>query len=100
MMLAIGLGAWTAGEAVWCYVSLGGVAPTSNLSVANLGYVVFPLCALAIAVVIPSRDDSRFGIGLLLDGILVALSLLIVLAILALVTRDNRHIRSASRGCF
>ena len=36
MMLAIGLGAWTAGEAVWCYVSLGGVAPTSNLSVANL----------------------------------------------------------------
>lgn len=84
MMLAIGLGAWTAGEAVWCYVSLGGVAPTSNLSVANLGYVVFPLCALAIAVVIPSRDDSRFGIGLLLDGILVALSLLIVLAILAL----------------
>jgi diguanylate cyclase (GGDEF)-like protein len=84
MMLAIGLGGWTAGEAVWCYVSLGGVAPISNLSVANFGYVVFPLCALATAVAIPSRDDSRFGIGLLLDGILVAASLLIVLAILTL----------------
>jgi diguanylate cyclase len=81
MMLAIGLGGWTAGEAVWCYISLGGGAVTSSLSLANLGYVVFPLCALATAVVIPSRDDSRFGIGLLLDGILIAVSLLIVLAI-------------------
>jgi diguanylate cyclase (GGDEF)-like protein len=49
-----------------------------------LGYVVLPLCALAAAVTIPSRDDSRFGIGLLLDGILVAASLLIVLSILVL----------------
>jgi diguanylate cyclase (GGDEF)-like protein len=83
IVLAIGVGGWTASNALWCYVSLGGIAPISNLSVANLGYVVFPICALAAAVAIPSRDDSRFGIGLLLDGILIAASLLIVLAILA-----------------
>jgi diguanylate cyclase (GGDEF)-like protein len=84
MVLSIGLAAWTAGQFVWCYVSLGGIPPISNFSVANLGYLVFPLCALACAVAIPSRDDSRFGIGLLLDGIVAAAALLIVLAIVAL----------------
>ena len=84
MVLSIGLAAWTAGQFVWCYVSLGGIAPISNFSAANLGYVVLPLCAFATAVTIPSRDDSRFGIDLLLDGLLVAASLLIVLAILVL----------------
>jgi diguanylate cyclase (GGDEF)-like protein len=84
IVLSIGVGGWTAGNAVWCYVSLGGIAPISNVSVANLGYLVLPLAALGAAVVIPSRDDSRFGFGLLLDCILVATSLLIVLAILGL----------------
>jgi diguanylate cyclase (GGDEF)-like protein len=84
MVLSIGLAAWTAGQFVWCYVSLGGIPPISNFSAAYLGYLVFPLCALGCAVAIPSRDDSRFGIGLLFDGIVVAAALLIVLAIVAL----------------
>jgi diguanylate cyclase (GGDEF)-like protein len=83
-VLSIGLAGWAAGQAVWCYVSLGGIPPISNFSAANLGYLVLPLCALAIAVAIPSRDDPRFGVGLVLDGILVAASLLIVLSILVL----------------
>ncbi|OBA59862.1 hypothetical protein A5647_15330 [Mycobacterium sp. 1100029.7] len=83
-VMSIGLAGWTAGQAVWWYVTLGGIPPMPELSAANLGYVVLPLCALAVAVTIPSRDDSRFGIGLLLDGVLVAASLLIVLAILVL----------------
>jgi diguanylate cyclase (GGDEF)-like protein len=83
-VLSIGLAGWTAGQAVWWYVVLGGVPPMGDFAAANLGYVVLPLCALATALTIPSRDDSRFGIGLLLDGILVAASLLILLAILVL----------------
>ncbi|MEE6138881.1 bifunctional diguanylate cyclase/phosphodiesterase [Mycobacterium sp. 050128] len=83
-VLSIGLSAWTAGQAVWWYVALGGIPPMMGISAANLGFVVLPLGALATAVTIPSRDDSRFGIGLLLDGILVAASLLIVLSILVL----------------
>lgn len=83
-VLSIGLAAWTAGQAVWWYVALGGIPPMAGNSAANLGFIVLPVCALATAVTIPSRDDSRFGIGLLLDGILVAASLLIVLAILVL----------------
>ncbi len=84
MVLSIGLAAWTAGQFVWWYVSLGGIPPMPDISAANLGYIVLPLCAFATAVTIPSRDDARFGIGLLLDGLLVAASLLIVLAILVL----------------
>jgi diguanylate cyclase len=83
-VLSIGLAGWTAGQAVWWYVTAGGIPPMPQISAANLGYVVLPLCALAVAVAIPSREDSRFGMGLLLDGILVAASLLIVLAILVL----------------
>jgi diguanylate cyclase len=84
LVLSIGLGGWTIGDAVWCYVGLGGRAPVSNTSVADLGYVVLPLCALLAALVVPSRDDSRFGIGLLLDGVLVAASFLMVLGVLAI----------------
>ncbi len=84
MVLSIGLAAWTAGQFVWCYVSLGGIPPIANFSAAYLGYLVLPLCALGCAVAIPSRDDSRFGIGLLLDGVVVAAALLIVLMIVAL----------------
>ncbi|SPM36072.1 diguanylate cyclase/phosphodiesterase [Mycobacterium rhizamassiliense] len=81
-IFSIGLAGWTAGQAVWWYVSAGGIPPMANISAANVGYVVLPLCALATAVAIPSREDTRFGVGLLLDGILVAASLFVVLAIL------------------
>ena len=84
IVLAIGLGGWVAGSAVWFYVSLGGTAPISNTSVADLSYVVLPLCALVAAVVAPSRDGSRFGFALLLDGVLVAASLSLVLGVLAI----------------
>ncbi|WP_428339963.1 putative bifunctional diguanylate cyclase/phosphodiesterase [Mycobacterium sp.] len=84
--VAIGLGGWTVGSAVWCYVALGGAAPISNSSISELGYVVLPLFALAAALLVPSRDDSRFGISLLLDGVLIAASLLEGLGALALNT--------------
>ena len=84
MVLSIGLAAWTAGQLVWCYVSLGGIPPIASFSAANLGYLVLPLCALGCALAIPSRDDARFGIGLLLDGIVVAAALLIILAVVTL----------------
>jgi diguanylate cyclase (GGDEF)-like protein len=93
IVLAIGLGGWTAGNAVWCYVSLSGATPNSNLSAANLGYLVLPLGALATAAVLPSRDDARFGVGLLLDCMLVTASLLIVVAILGL-----GHMSQTGRG--
>jgi len=69
------LGGWAAGNGLWCYVALHGTAPISASSAAELGYVVLPLFALGATVLVPNRDDYRVGLGLLLDGILVALSL-------------------------
>jgi diguanylate cyclase len=77
--LATGLGGWAAGSALWSYVALRGTAPFSASSAAELGYVVLPLCALGATVLVPNRDDYRFGLNLLFDGILVASSLFLAL---------------------
>src|ERR1700744_486819 len=76
--LASGLGGWAAGNGLWCYVTLRGTAPISASSAAEIGYVVLPLCALGATVLVPNRNDDLFGVGLLLDGILVAASLFLV----------------------
>ncbi len=89
IVVAIGLGGWTVGNAVWLYVAAGGRAPIANSSVAELGYVVLPLFALAAALLVPSRDDARYGIGLLLDGVLVAASLLEAMGTLTLGATDS-----------
>jgi diguanylate cyclase (GGDEF)-like protein len=76
--LATGLGGWAAGNGLWCYVALRGTAPISASSAAEIGYVVLPLCALGATVLVPNRNDDLFGVGLLLDGVLVAASLFLV----------------------
>jgi len=76
--LATGLGGWAAGNGLWCYVALRGSTPISASSAAEIGYVVLPLCALGATVLVPNRNDDLFGVGLLLDGILVAASLFLV----------------------
>src|SRR5882757_170747 len=76
--LATGLGGWAAGNGLWCYVALRGTAPISASSAAEIGYVVLPLCALGATVLVPNRNDDLFGVGLLLDGVLVATSLFLV----------------------
>ncbi len=88
LAMAIGLGGWTAGTGVWCYVALGGTAPISTSSAADIGYLVLPLCASAAALLVPARDDSRFGIGLLIDGFIVAASLFVVLGSLVMGRMD------------
>jgi diguanylate cyclase len=87
--LAIGLGGSTVGAVVWCNVALSDTAPISNSSVVEVGYLVLPLSALAAAVLVPSRDDSKFGIGLLLDGVIVAASLFVVFGTLLLGRADT-----------
>jgi diguanylate cyclase (GGDEF)-like protein len=90
--LAIGLGVSTAGSLVWCVTAMGATAPMSNSSLAELGYAVLPLSALVAGVLVPNRDDSRFGIGLLLDGIIVAASLFLALASLLLGRADTVNV--------
>ena len=87
--MCVGLAGWAAGNAVWCYVAAGGTAPISNSSAATLGYLILPICALAATIMVPLRGDSRFGIGLLLDGIVVAASLFLALGSLVLGPADT-----------
>ena len=87
--MVTGVGGWAAGNAVWCYVELADTGPISNSSAAELGYVVLPLCALGATVLVPHRDDYRFGVGLLLDGIIVATSLFLALGSLVLGAADR-----------
>src|ERR1700728_103652 len=87
--LATGLGGWTAGNGLWCYVALRGTAPISASSAAEIGYVVLPLCALGATVLVPNRDDDLFGVGLLLDGVLVAASLFLALGSLVVGASDR-----------
>ena len=84
--LAAGLGGWAAGNGLWCYVALRGTAPISASSAAEIGYVVLPLCALGATVLVPDRNDDLFGVGLLLDGVLVAASLFLLVGAADLVS--------------
>jgi diguanylate cyclase len=78
IVLAIGLGGWAAGNGLWWYVSVRGTTPTFASSAAEIGYVVLPLGALGATVLVPNRNDDLFGVGLFLDGVLVATSLFMV----------------------
>ncbi|MDT5166448.1 MAG: diguanylate cyclase [Mycobacterium sp.] len=87
--MSVGLAGWVGGNAVWCYVAAGGTAPISTSSAATLGYLILPICALGATIMVPVRGDSRFGIGLLLDGIVVAASLFLALGSLVLGPADT-----------
>ncbi|SCX40578.1 diguanylate cyclase (GGDEF) domain-containing protein [Klenkia marina] len=56
--LAAGTGAWTAGQGWWCWVQVvqGGEAPFP--SVADVGFVAFPLLAGAALLLQPTADGS------------------------------------------
>lgn len=86
LSMAFGLCGWTIGAAVWWYVAAGGSAPISSTSVPEIGYVVLPIFALGAALLVPSRDDSTFGVGLALDGLIIAASLVGALGSLAIST--------------
>jgi diguanylate cyclase len=87
--LATGLGGWALGNALWWYVAVRGTPLISASAAADLGYVVLPLFALGATLLVPNRDDYRFGLGLLLDGILVATSLFLVLGSMTFAAADR-----------
>lgn len=87
--MAIGFAGWAVSDAVWMYVATGGGLPVSSASIPELGYVVLPIFAVAAALFIPSNDDSSFRIGLVLDGTLVAASLLVALGSIVVGAADT-----------
>lgn len=92
MGVAAGLAGWTVGCSTWSYAALTEVAPVADGSAAVMGYVILPLCACAAAVLVPYREQYGFGLGLLLDGIVIASSLLLALGGLVLDSSASANI--------
>jgi diguanylate cyclase len=77
LWLAVATGGWAAGQAVWTYYELVAGREVPFPSLADLGFLVFPVAAARGMVLWLGAQDSAYAKGRhLLDGLLVAGSLL------------------------
>ncbi len=78
-LLGAGIGAWAVGEAVWSYYELVAGRETPFPSLADLGYLLFPVLALGGLLARPSSAYSGTGrFRVLLDGTMVASALFVI----------------------
>ena len=85
LLLALGTGSWTLGEAAWSYLELLAGRETPFPSVADAGFLLFPVFAVAGLLLWPSVSlvgGARWRS--LLDGVLVACSLFVLTWVTAL----------------
>ncbi len=87
LLLAAATGAWALGETAWSYFELLGHRQTPFPSIADAGFLLFPLLA-AVALLGWPSEALRGGARLraLLDGVLVAGALFIITWVTALGT--------------
>ena len=78
LALAAGLAAWSAGEALWSYYEVGLGRENPFPSLADAGYLLFPVFAALALVLFPRDHPDRARGRLFLDGIIVAVSLFVV----------------------
>ena len=72
MCLAIGLGGWAVGEAIWSYYQLIlGMEESPFPSVADIAYLVFPVGASAALVLFPTEYSGQSRTRLLLDSLII-----------------------------
>ncbi len=87
LLLSLGTGAWCAGEAVWSWSEVVAGQQTPFPSLADAGYLLFPVLAAVGLLLWPSAGLTRGARGrALLDGVLVAGALFIVSWVTALGT--------------
>ena len=79
LLIAGGTGGWAIGEAIWCYYELIVGRDTPFPSLADAGFLVFPVLGLIGLLVRPSSAFAGQGrLRVALDAVLVAASLFIV----------------------
>ena len=87
LLLSLGTGAWCVGEAVWSWSEVVAGQQTPFPSLADAGYLLFPVLAAIGLLLWPSAGLTRGARGrALLDGVLVAGALFIVSWVTALGT--------------
>jgi diguanylate cyclase (GGDEF)-like protein len=75
-LMAAGTGSWAAGQMIWSYYELVSDNVTPFPSIADIGFLLFPVFALAGLLVRPSAVLAGNGrLRLVLDGVMVAASL-------------------------
>jgi diguanylate cyclase (GGDEF)-like protein len=85
LLIAAGCAGWAAGEAIWCYYELLQHRDTPFPSLADAGFLVFPVLALVGLLVRPSAAFSGQGrVRVALDATLVAAALFLVSWVTAL----------------
>ena len=78
-LVAVGLGCWAAGEGVWSYYEVVVRRDAPFPSAADIGFLGFPVLALAGLLTRPSAAFTGRGrIRVVLDGIMVAASLFVI----------------------
>ncbi|HET7531485.1 MAG TPA: EAL domain-containing protein [Mycobacteriales bacterium] len=78
-LIGLGAGGWAVGEGIWCYYELIAGRDTPFPSLADAGFLVFPVLGLAGLLVRPSAAFAGQGrVRVALDAVLVAASLFIV----------------------
>ncbi|WP_312033881.1 MULTISPECIES: bifunctional diguanylate cyclase/phosphodiesterase [unclassified Rhodococcus (in: high G+C Gram-positive bacteria)] len=79
LALAGGLGAWSVGQAIWCYSVVGqGSDQIPFPSAAAAAYLLFPIGACAALLFFPAGNSEQSRTTLILDGLIVASSLFVV----------------------
>ena len=91
LLLALGMAGWSGGQVVWSWYQLVDNEGLPSPSLADVGYLTFPVCALAGLFVLarvrerpdrqrwrPSQWTAHFGMALVLDGLVVTGSLFIL----------------------
>ncbi|MDX6245847.1 MAG: diguanylate cyclase [Frankiales bacterium] len=72
-LFAAATGSWGAGQVIWTYYEVAARRPAPFPSLADAGYLLFPVFALAALLVRPSAAfDGRGRLRVLLDGLMVA----------------------------
>jgi diguanylate cyclase (GGDEF)-like protein len=74
--LTVGLAGWALGEAIWAvYQLMPGTEPASFPSMADVAYLVFPLCACLALVLFPVGFSGHSRVRIMFDGLIVAIAL-------------------------
>jgi hypothetical protein len=78
LALAVGLGAATAGEAIWSYYEIVLRHDNPFPSLADVGFLIQPVGAIVALVLFPSRDGNGARRRHLFDGMMVGTALMVI----------------------
>jgi diguanylate cyclase (GGDEF)-like protein len=82
--MAVGLGGWALGQAVWCWYELIAGTETPFPSAADAGYLTFPVAVAVGLCLLPGRDSQGDRRRHFFDGLTVMCALLLISWVTAL----------------